>query len=279
MVAICEEHARLTDLEFSTDPDPEKSKTVCMQFHGGQVPKNLTKLILNGEVIPFKERAVHIGNTLHCSGKMDQDIKEKRAKFISRSMELNQEFLICSPEVKLQMSKLYNSHFTGSPLWDFGSVNFNQLCRSWNVNLRAMFNLPWNTHCWIMEELTGGRHARQMMFSRYIKFVDKLATNKRSMIRSLFELVRNNAQTTTGSNLRTIMLETGLPINPGVTSPWVLANHRVYGGVPAGEEWKIPLLTNLIEVRDDRWQVIFDEESEITLQNEDIDAMIADICC
>ena len=98
------------------------------------------------------------------------------------------------------------------------------------------------------------------------------------MVRSLFELVRKNAQTTTGSNLRTIMLETGSPINPGVTSSWVLANHRVYGGVPAGEKWKIPLLTNLIEVRDKRWQVIFDEESEIALENEDIAAMIADIC-
>ena len=100
--------------------------------------------------------------------------------------------------------------------------------------------------------MTGGRHARQMMFSRYIKFVDKLATNKRSMVHSLFELVSKNAQMTTGSILRTIVLETGLKIVPGVTSSWALANYGVYGGTPPGEEWKIPLLTNLIEVRDSR---------------------------
>ena len=27
------------------------------------------------------------------------------------------------------------------------------LCNSWNVNARVMFDIPQNSHCWILEEL------------------------------------------------------------------------------------------------------------------------------
>ena len=48
MVSICEDHAKENDLEFSTDPDPKKSKTVCMAFHGGPRPAKVCDIVLNG---------------------------------------------------------------------------------------------------------------------------------------------------------------------------------------------------------------------------------------
>ena len=32
LVNICEDHAKETELVFSTDPNPEKSKTMCIAF-------------------------------------------------------------------------------------------------------------------------------------------------------------------------------------------------------------------------------------------------------
>ena len=170
MVSLCEAHAEENDLMFSTDPNPSKSKTKCMAFPHGY-KDTMPAIKLNGHDLPWVERAVHIGNTLISSGAMDQDLREKRAIFIDKCMELNQEFYLYPPEVKLKMCKIYNSHFTGSPLWDFFSSHFSQLCNSWNVNIRIMFGIPRNTHCWIVEEISGGNHARQMIFSRYIQCV------------------------------------------------------------------------------------------------------------
>ena len=91
MVTICESHADANDLMFSTDPVPAKSKTKCMAFPSGASP-DMPFIVLNGDKLPWVEQAVHIGNTLHYSGTMEQDIREKRAIFIDRCMELNQEF-------------------------------------------------------------------------------------------------------------------------------------------------------------------------------------------
>ena len=91
MVNICELHALENDLMFSTDPIPSKSKTKCIAFPHGATA-DMPAIILNGDKLPWVERAVHIGNTLHFSGRMDQGIREKRAVFIDRCMELNQEF-------------------------------------------------------------------------------------------------------------------------------------------------------------------------------------------
>ena len=277
MVTICEEHAKSNNLEFSTDLDPKKSKTICMAFHGGKAPAEVSKIMLNGREVPWRERSLHIGNTLHIDAKMNQDLKEKRAKFIDRSIELNQKFALYPPDVKLAMAKLYNSHFTGSSLWDFGSDWFSKLAKSYNVNLRIIYDLPWDTHCWVVEELSGGKHLKQMVYSRYVTLVENLAFNKRPMIRSLFDKVSHSNDSVTWSNLRTILLDTDVRIEPGVTNDFALANYRVYGGPPEGMEWLIPMLVNLMEVRDGRRQVSFDSEIG-DLHKSEIDSIMKDLC-
>ena len=44
MISICEEHAKLTDLEFSTDPDPEKSKNCLHAISWWPSPKEPNKI-------------------------------------------------------------------------------------------------------------------------------------------------------------------------------------------------------------------------------------------
>ena len=118
---------------------------------------------------------------------------------------------------------------------------------------------------------------KQMVYSRYIKFVGSLIGNKRPMIRSLFKKVSQSNDSVTGSNLRSILLDTGVKVEPGVTNGFALANYRVYGGVPQEKEWIIPMLVNLMEVRDGRWQVSFDPEIG-DLEKSDIDDIIQDLC-
>ena len=99
MLDIFAAHTDINNLEFSTDPNPQKSKTKCIAF--SRVPKtDLAPIFLNGDILPWVDRVVHVGNTLFCNGKMEQDIKEKRAMYIERCMELNQEFMACPTQVK-----------------------------------------------------------------------------------------------------------------------------------------------------------------------------------
>ena len=64
---------------------------------------------------------------------------------------------------------------------------------------------------------------------------------------------------------------------PGKTKKNALNNYEVYS-VPSGEEWRIPLISSLIEMKEKRWVVQFDEEDDGTLNDDAIDMMIERAC-
>ena len=87
MLVVCENFAARTGLTFSTDPNPNKSKTKCIFVCGRHV--GLAKpapLYLNGKILPWVSSATHLGHEIHESGSMEYDSKVKRAKFISDSV-------------------------------------------------------------------------------------------------------------------------------------------------------------------------------------------------
>jgi hypothetical protein len=45
-------------------------------------------------------------------------MKVKRANYIDKNIELNQEFYFAHPSTKVNLNQIYNSHHSGSPLWD-----------------------------------------------------------------------------------------------------------------------------------------------------------------
>ena len=149
------------------------------------------------------------------------------------------------------------------------------------MNVKVIFNLPWQTSRWILEHLSGFRHPRQQIYSRFVKFMNSLFTNKRSIVRSLFNSVHSDVRSHIGTNIRKIETDTGVVIVPGVTKPHDLRHYVVYPA-PEHEEWRIELLQCLLEIKEDSWTVIFNEEGgdeEVELFGDnDIELMIIEAC-
>ena len=80
----------------------------------------------------------------------------------------------------------------------------------------------------------------------------------------------------TGANLRHIAIETNKPFIPGITKRIDLTNYMVYK-LPEGEEWRIPFLLSLMQLRNENWVVTFDEE-KTTLETDEIQTMINTVC-
>ena len=172
------------------------------------------------------------------------------------------------------MCRLYNTAFYGSNCWEFASEQMEKFARTWNVNLRIMFDRPFETHCWIVKGLSGGKHFLQMIFSRFVKYIKVLKNNKRLFIRSLFDIVSGDANSPTGSNVKQIFRKTGL--DPRHEAQHQYSNWRVY---PPADDWTVPLLTSLLEIRYENWEVNFDTEEEMEpLEDTEIDFMIAAVC-
>ena len=87
MLTVCEEYAVENNLLFSTDDNPEKSKTKCLYMCGKlgavQYPAPL-KLV--GCDLPWVVKGTHLGHELHQSCNMEFDAKCKRAAFIDKSV-------------------------------------------------------------------------------------------------------------------------------------------------------------------------------------------------
>ena len=78
MLDTCQRFARRYNLQFSTDPDPIKSKTKCIFVSGRSKTKQKpVNLILDGKMLPWVESALHLGHVLHESGTMDQDLESQ----------------------------------------------------------------------------------------------------------------------------------------------------------------------------------------------------------
>ena len=275
MVDLCQSHAEQNNLLFSTDPDPKKSKTMCVAFCNSDKVK-LAPVMLNGNALPWVSKTKHIGNILHESGSTDQDLKQKKGMFIQTAMDLNTEFLSLSPDVKMKLNLLYNSHFTGSNIWNLESEEASRLYSSWNKNVKILFDLPWATHRWVLEELTG-KNLKTMLLSRFVKFTNSIMKTNKPSIKFLLATVKEDVRSTTGANLRCIMKNFGVQVVPGSTPGSVLKATRVHK-VPDGDEWKVPLLHSLLKIREGEWVVGFNEEEDednLQMQKEFLDFVAA----
>ena len=244
MVNTCSEYATRHNLIFSTDENPRKSKTKCMAFHDKK--KDLRNIKLKGKALPWVTSVKHLGttitNTIGC--RMDQDLLEKRATYIAKNNELNQEFHYAHPKTKVWINKVFNTSFYGAPLWDMFSKNFEKLEKSWNVSNRIMLSLPRNTHRYFIEPLTETEHIIKSLWKRFLKFVGNITIGKKKVLRNLLAVIKYDARSVTGRNLRHMRLMT---VNCDENELDVYA--QPYQKVPESETWRVSMVQELIEAK------------------------------
>ena len=159
MVKTCEEYASEHNLKFSTHVDPVKCKTKCIAFLRKE--KDLGDVELGGVHLPWLDGGLHLGNTLNNgSVGMGKDIIVKRASFINKNIELNQEFAFCHPATKVKLNYVYNFHFTSSHIWDLFLKEATMLENSWNTSVKIMFDLPIQTHRCLIEPVSQSKHLK-----------------------------------------------------------------------------------------------------------------------
>ena len=109
--------------------------------------------------------------------------------------------------------------------------------------------------------------------------MNNIKMNKRSSLRYLLNIVQSDVRTTTGGNLRKIFLDTGVQVIPGLTNKANIGDFQVYK-YSEEEQWRLPLLVSLLEIRNDNWEVLFDDDGddENHLDENDLKDMIEAIC-
>ena len=256
MLDTCQRFALKYNLMFSTDPNPEKSKTKCIFVCGRK--KTLQKpdpLHLDGKVLPWVESAVHLGNFIHESGSMDKDAKVKRATFIRESTDLRESFGFASPSEILRAVKLYAGSHYGSSLWQFDSESAGQYFASWRTCVKLAWQVPRQTHTYMVDHLLSSdlTSVRCDIFARYIKFVRGLKMSPSMEVSVMCGVVAGDINTTTGQNLSVIRWETGLdPLTASLVKMKAAIGNRL-AEVPGEDVWRLQYLCKLLEARGDAY--------------------------
>ena len=247
MLLICEKFADEHNLKFSTDVNPSKCKTKCTAF--SRKPVELTAMKLCGNSLPWVNQFKHLGNTISNDlGYIDNDMNIKRAQYVNKCMELRQEFYFAAGDTLFELNQIYNSHFTGSPLWNLFGKHMSTLESSYNQSVKNMFNLPLATHRCLISPITNYRHIRITLYARFLNFVKQLKSTNKKNSRLLFYHIMNDVGSTTGKNLRKIMLQTNKDTVDVLAVKDV--NDIKYYPLTPEDEWKPILLKELTKLAD-----------------------------
>ena len=262
MLKSCDDYAEKHNLMFSTDDDPRKSKTKCMAFL--KTKRTLTNLTLCKKHLPWVDTAKHLGNVVEnrdkCATKQDQ--KVKRAQYIQSNNEIMQEFYYAHPKTKLLLNSIYNSHFTGSTIWDLFSRETVMIENTWSVSMRNMLKLHRQTHRYMIEPISDVRHIKFAFLKRFLRFTEMMEKSSKRPVRHLFETVKRDCRSTTGANLRRILNLVRRTSAKQITK-------KDLDGIPFSklkpeDEWRIPIIKELLGVRCNEFAINEFERSEIT---------------
>ena len=246
MVDLCAKYAKNKILKFSTNANPEKSKTKCIVFSKNPRDRiNVAPVLLNSDPLPWVSQVKHLGNILQNDNSMKIDCTLKRGKYIGKVNSLLQEFHFVKAEVFIKILNIYTTSFYGSGLWDLYSKEVDRFYKAWNVTIRKSLNVPYTTHRYLIEPLSGCLHPKVMLSSRLVKLRDTMMSCNKLTIKLLIKLFEGDWRTVMGRNLGLIKTELG----GGLLTPANIKRNLKYFQVPDDQQWRVSAVSELMEVR------------------------------
>ena len=118
---------------------------------------------------------------------------------------------------------------------------------SYNRSVKIMLDLPYATHRYLIEPLTGDQHIKKVLISRYLGFMEKISNSKKKAIKMLMETAKQDVRSITGNNYRNIMLLVGKSSVDDVKK--VDVEKIEYFPVKETDCWKVDAIREIIEVK------------------------------
>ena len=267
----CENYANEHNLQFSVDPNPNKSKSkaiyMCGRTNNVVYPDRLQ---LYDQVLPWVKQADHLGHVLSQNCDMETNAKIMRAKYIEKTLEIRETFSFAKPEQILRALDIFTSDCYGLMLHDLSSPSTESVFKSWNTAVKLTWNVPRSTYTYIVENLLARdfRTLRNQIYSRYSNFFQNLLNSSSKEVSFLANIVSRDAQSVTSKNIQLVEKAAGC-------SPWDYSTWRIKSGlsikpIPENDDWRISLLSKMLEQRI--------KEEKLMKNTDNLSKMIDSLC-
>ena len=167
--------------------------------------------------------------------------------YIDKNCTLDQEFYFAHPTVKLKLNTIYNCHFSGSQVWNLFSQGALSLEGTYNRSVKVMAKLPYQTHRYMIEPISGTSHMKIKVLRNYLNFIKQIRNSPKHVLRQLYSLASSDARTVTGQNLRNILLLTD-KLHVDQLDPSVV-NTIKYHEIEKNDMWRISMVNEILDIK------------------------------
>ena len=241
MVTKCERFFSSRGIRVSTNPVVEKSKTVCLGFGLKYTPE---PLVLYGNQLPFVKSHKHLGHIITDNESMKMDLDDKVNQMIGKFHSLRQQVGRQDPFVMITLVNTYLLSLYGSNIWDLSARDSERIDKSWNSLVRSVFELPPDTHRFIVENLVTVKHIRIKVLKRFQNFYKQLQRCGKSEVLQLIRLTQNDNRSIFGRNCMHLLQKT----KARSICEADIDSLSIYP-VPEESEWKLSVIRDLIDCK------------------------------
>ena len=140
---------------------------------------------------------------------------------------------------------------------------------TWNVSMRLMLDVPRETHRYLIEPLSNTIHIKTVLIKRFLTFAEQIRKSNKAASKLLLDSILLDARSTTGSNMRNILLLTDkADVRELVPND---AYQVKYNPIQPEEEWRLPFIRDIIDAKND----LLDIQN---ISKEDLDEMLDTLC-
>ena len=124
-----------------------------------------------------------------------------------------------------------------------------------------MYGLPFATHRYFVQSVSNKGHLKNIVLKRFLGFLDQIEKFPKRLPLRLLNLIKYDTRSTTGSNLRNIMLLLG-KVNIDDIKIRDIDNFE-YAAVLPDDKWKVDMVKEIIEIGADQLNVENFSEEEL----------------
>ena len=155
MIEICETFAEENNIVFSIDKNPDKSKSKTM-YVVGYGEKNLPppdNLYLCGTALPWVNKADHLGHLLSSDSSLENDARQKLARYIDSSVKMRENFFFAHPLDQIDAIEKYCSTVYGSSLMDLSGVTAKSIFSAWKTGVKLCWGISRGCHTYLLQNV------------------------------------------------------------------------------------------------------------------------------
>ena len=110
--------------------------------------------------------------------------------------------------------------------------------------VRLAWKVPYRTHRYLIEGISGCLHPKVMLASRHVKFMEQLKSSSKMGVRVLASLATTDLRTVMGRTAAGLAQECGSKIED--VTPSLVKRKMKYFDIPDNEKWRLGVIQELV---------------------------------